>query len=223
MKLKQNVNGTYVLKDTENIYVESGERKNYIDLYSDKTDVSDYVLLEYNPSITLGENVVIKGTHTYVGDMGIHVTIPSLNLDITIEGTNDIFIVVRPNIAGDYTAYLKYNDEILDTKPFTLVSPEDVTPTIPYENPILVFIEGLDWFYRALLGVGICLGLIFSPLIIMSKFEISTELPSFVYIALGCLGVVLCAFIGLWGWEVPFFICFVIIMIALITWIRGRD
>jgi hypothetical protein len=223
LKLKQNVNGTYVLKDTENIYVESGERKNYIDLYSDKTTISDYVLLEYDPSITLGDNVVIKGTHTYVGDMGIHVTIPSLALDVTVEGQNDIFIVVRPNIAGDYIAYLKYNDEILDTKPFTIVSPEDVTPTLPVENFVLKYINMLDNFYKLLLGVGICVGLMFSPLIIMSKLDIEVEIPIAIYVMLGCLGVIICIAIGLWGWEIPFFICFMAILTTIVLWLRGRD
>jgi len=185
--------------------------------YIDSVDFgSGYITAKPNP-IYEGDTTTISGEHSfYESDVRVFFEgnpIRSVGSEFSFE-TNPF------DSKGQYTYSLSVDVngtwQILDTVTIVVKHPSD-DGTLP--------IPKMDAFTGVIFGAFIVIAFLMSPLFFMigaKQINFKPDIPPTIYAITGSIGVVFATLIGCWGWEVPFFIIAVGIIVIFLFFLIGR-
>lgn len=160
----------------------------------------------------------IWGTHSYYG-FDTYITLngerirtvtyePSFDFIFDISGTGTYEVALKTKNALGFTL-------ILDTKMFIIQSDSG-------DNGILPRVDSLT---GAILGTILTLCFTLIPIGLVGGFKLiqfKIDIPPVIYSIFAGTGVCLSALLKFWGWEVPFFIIALSIIVLAIMWLQGK-
>lgn len=185
------------------IHVVEGENTNKLTL--DKYDVSLYdVVTTYYSHSHAGQNVYVKIGNTYSDNIGstgrgVYTYIPITG------GTFPVSLVL---VLDNEEIELATTNNLVVTDT-TEVEVDSIFPEMPSD---------IGW----IIGVFITLLFICIPFLLGLTFKSYMDMPKELYGITGGLGVVISTIIGCWGWEVPFFIIVIFVLILLLTYFTRK-
>lgn len=147
----------------------------------------------------------------------------SKSYSFTIYNENDILIMSHVTAISDYTfqfvidegdigtAYIIVHDADGDPSDSNAVRIEFqiYDPQATTGDPVLDTFIGIPTWVKAIVGVIIVLGFVFIPFTLSHYIagRHKLDVPPVIYAICGGIGVTLCTVLGLFGWEIMFFIC----------------
>ena len=181
----------------------------------------EYLSVSSN-EVEIDEEFNIHGYHSYftsfarvrLGEIPIY--------DCT--GTNNFLFPFSIGTEGTYTLTL----EVLLNGTWVLIDTEIVYVSVDIPEVTGDFdniFSSIPLWIKGILGAIITLGFVFMPFIFLQyleKINFKVDVPPVVYAISGGIGITLCTVIGLFGWEIMFFICVIAGLSVLVSYLWGK-
>ena len=189
--------------------------------------INDYARLIYNLS-----NISFDGGNGYIWDMvktGVtNQIVASGIISFMYSDSGIIKVITYPLTEGYYNIELysmtsnnQKNSIVYTSHSIYVVG--IVTPLPSQNSSIMNWISNLDYATKSIIGLVITVLFLFLPLIIILIFKSDIELPYFIYLISGILGIIISTALGFFDYWVLAFIILIATLITGILWLSRKN
>lgn len=173
-------------------------------------------------TIFLGETVSIDGKNPFTGTADtVEIKIVETGESWDATGINAFSYEYTPQSIGTFHVQFIYSNATMDEDIFVVNKRPGETSNLVG----LIKIAIPDPTTRGIVGMAIALVITFLPFIFamkMKQHHVTINIPPILYTVTFLIGVVIIGMLGFIGWEIMFFLCFIVIAVLIGLWLQGK-